>query len=578
MRLVCSFLAVAALSALSLSVFSSPAYAASGNAYYIDSNSPCRSGCDGKSPARAWDSPKDAEQARIPNGADICLMDGSVFHDTDFSINWNGSARDRVNVGTCYTAGSSTYWWWEGPRARQTQKAELNGTFDEACKNMGYYACAPHRGHQVPNSQWAGLVNVGGSFVTLRAFKVHDSAARGIFFSGAGQTQNHIIEMDVNHLYDSNFFHLGTAPSTRHIVRNNEFTNAGYRYSGAFMPRQSIGGTCFQFARGTHADRTRPAHGIFEGNIVGNCSGEAGFLDSSHNIIRGNIFYNTRNTGIYLDNVAHSVVEWNITYLASDQCDIYSARGNCGPLGNGTSAQGGARWQIEDYPAGCRSVTACAKGTTNSEDNVVRHNLYVWGEDGWGASMERYADAGNRLRMGKYYLHNTTHMATLRAFSDGNTPRQQLQLDNEVINNVLLGANSGAKSKCRGGGDRPHYEANVWSEVPGSIDRDCKGKNDEYGGNVKFRSAHPRPPRVSDRPTFADYEIISGNGDRSARNITNEVIPEISGNCSEFPQLKDLDPRFAPEINWKPSCSNWRKKAYYDYRGRFRGGVSDKGF
>ena len=58
MRLVCSFLAVAALSALSLSVFSSPAYAASGNAYYIDSNSPCRSGCDGKSPARAWESPE----------------------------------------------------------------------------------------------------------------------------------------------------------------------------------------------------------------------------------------------------------------------------------------------------------------------------------------------------------------------------------------------------------------------------------------------------------------------------------------------------------------------------------------
>lgn len=547
--------------------------------YYVDSNSPCRSGCDGRSPAKAWNSPKLAEKASLATGSDVCLMSGSVFQDTQFYIKWGGTAAKRATVATCYQDAGRAYWWWEGPRARRTEKAELNGTFDDRCIGVGYYSCRPDSGYRVPGLVTQGLIQLTTSYVTLRAIKLHDSAGRGVYMLGKAPTANHLIELEMENMYDSLFFHTGGAPSTRHIVRNNTFRNSGYRYSHAWKkPSGALGGSCFQLSRGTRADKNRPSNNIYEGNVLGNCSGEVAFGDSSHDIIRGNIFYNTRNTGIYLDNQAHSVVEWNITYLAKDECDVYAGNGPC-KKSDGRSAQGGARFQIEDYPGGCSSVGACWD-TRDSEDNVVRNNLYVWGEEGWGVGMERIANQANRQFIGKYYLHNTTYMATLMAWKDGVNASMQLQPGMEVKNNVFVAAPTASKAKCRGGKDRPDYRANAWSDPLSQVDPDCKASGDEYGVKVNFRSPDSAgPPTVANQPSLDDYEIRAGGaGYRSAENLTSEVIPEIAANCSDFPQLGDLDPRYGPVVTWKPSCSNWRKKAYYDQNGQFRGAISNKGF
>lgn len=479
-------------------------------------------------------------------------------------------------------------------------RPEINGTFDQTCIDNLYPTCDPRSGSPVPSGESQGLVQLAGSHQHLIGWRVMDSAARGIFFASGstgttGKTGNRIIDVYMENVWNSNTLHLGWEHDYW-IIRDSTFLDAGYRYSypwytsaagcynnpdGGF---QCIGGGFSQF-RGSHEDQASgPSYGIFEGNTVCNNSGELGFFELSHAIIRGNLFCNIRNTGLYLDNAAKMIAEWNVLYSASDHCDIErSSAAGCATFSNGDAVMNSGRLQIEDHPGGCSTVAECTD-TEDSEDNVVRNNLAVFASGFMGGGMESVARDVADLEVGRWIIANTVYRAGFSGWDEGTQGNGGVdwQSTSVVANNV-----HGGDPNVTGEGDSrcgPQltaagaYSYNVWTETQAELDDNCEGDGDEYGSEPTFASAATSLSAWDSPPSFADYVITGGNGNNSALDLTGSTIEWLSSDCSELPQLSDLDPSGGPVITWTPTCEHFRKLQYYDYQGNARGATSDKGF
>lgn len=555
------------------------------NQYFIDSAA--SDGGDGLSLATAWNELSDI--GTLPTGSDVCFLGGSVFENETLTVNWSGTAEDRAIIGTCYEgagpSGTGTWWGWHGPFPELVIRAEVNGSFDDACIAAGETSCKS--GPQVPSGGNSdGLVTINGDYVTLRKFNIHDSAARGININAPDNVQSkhvHLIELNMDNMYGSNFFNFQDG-SVRAIIRNNTFTDAGYRWSNWWSDSGGgIGGNCFILGRGSHYQADGSAYAIIEGNMLLNCSGEGLTpLQTSNSIIRGNYILNVRNVGIYLDVTANNVVEWNIVSLLDDNCDIYSQNSaNC-LSGSGQSAQGQNSWVLEGYPPGCDGTTTLCAETYDGGGNIVRHNLIVWGEEGWGGGMENGPRDEDNDVVGGDFINNTIYKTTLlRTWSERFSTLQQLDPGQQVTNNVFVESETGTppNPRCFSAADSPTYSDNVWEVTQANLDNDCEGAGDEYGSEPTFASPDTSgPPTFANRPTLDDYVITSGAGNSTGTDLSADPLADISSDCvTTYPQFYDLNPTGGQIVNWLPTCANWRMKAYYDKDGNARGATPDKG-
>ncbi|MEM9623197.1 MAG: hypothetical protein AAF993_16215, partial [Pseudomonadota bacterium] len=533
-----------------------------GSIKIIDSNSTCVSDCDGSTLAKAWDSLDDI--TGLVTGDDIGLVAGSVFEDERFvpgsSFKGTGSAgvpTDAARVGTVYVDtgdGNILVWYNEGTGSGRGAKAEINGTYDDTCRNISNTSsntdtCLFGVSGAVPQSTTQGLVQIDGEYVHFTDIVMRDSAGRGVQIN-----EKEGFRFLRSEQYDirGTFAHGGGSGSTYQVWDESTFARGGYGASGHYESNGGSNLACFTFARGSHEDRNGANYGLFTNNLVydGKCE-LFSLLQTSGWIIRANRIYSGADAVYYVDNSSTNVIEWNIFGFLTDACVV--ARKN-----NTNCPTGETSVKLEQYT-----------NSSDNDNNLTRHNAFLYGGEFNHGGIE--VGVSPTITQGKYFVHNTLVDMGFRDRNSSST----FQAGMTAENNAFVGSGSFSCVDSV-------MESNAFEVTQGSLDNDCEGTNDNYGVSYTFAGGAPEQESFANHTdwSFANLTITAGAANNDATDLSTTNVSFIGSTCTnDFPQLAWAN--FTSSIgtvNFAFNCANWRKLGYYNYLGNARSSANDKGF
>lgn len=448
-----------------------------GCVYVVDSvNGVDSAARDGRSVAAAWKTLAYAESRISRAGADLCLMDDSVFEDQRIDM-WSGTADMNLAIlATCYTdtADNSLRWASGGSGNGLGALAEINGNYDADCsvtlgapagtkcpwEGAAGFPAQTFPGPPVPASRTTGLIGIGtNDYVYINRVTLKNSAGEGIDINGTSSNQS----VDV---WIGRVEIILTARAGISANRTNGIYISNNRIEKTNLDGNRADKRHINHGVGLHVPRPYGPH-IVSGNEVVETYGESmsPFAcgptgGDAYGIYRGN-YLSVGQPLLHVDWCHNVLIEQN----------IFDGAGQFSSLGDGKAMSIGAEATVGSNAIGAIGI-------------VIRRNLY----SNVGTVLGIHCEAGpckdNRADHPVQFelLSNTIVMAaeaTSFIFDDvGNSAN--LIAGSRVANNVILGPVS-ANETCRmtAGGENVTFMNNGWSVQPGA---DCAGANDIIGG------------------------------------------------------------------------------------------------
>jgi hypothetical protein len=305
--------------------------------YFVD----CANGNDnstGTTPQSPWRTLGKVNSTVNSSGADVWLLAGTTCDLQTLTVDWAGTANDRVVIGTYYVSGGVAYQDiptsapltnpQDGLVYGNGARAILRGSYQQACRTWPNI-CALHipgllntggvGAVTVPANNYAGMVEVFARYVTVQDIDIRDTAGMGLAVGPSSAKclltnpncayYTLIQRVKLDHTEDTAIKIQGVRNI---VVRESEmgFTNIA-RFDG-HTP----------YGAGTGAANTilwcNPCYALIENNYIHDTAGEGfGFYSASHVLARGNRSSNQFKVHYYFEGALDIVGEQNITAISA---------------------------------------------------------------------------------------------------------------------------------------------------------------------------------------------------------------------------------------------------------------------
>ncbi len=530
-----------------------------GTSYFVD----CRGGDDsksGRSHAERWRTLGRANAAINETGADLWLLQGTVCEDQSLRVDWDGTAGDRVHVGTYYVASGTPH-----PLRPQDPslppesfsyangtRAEINGTYDSTCSRTlngslpAGASCAFDGPGAVPSSKYSALVVIAADYVTVQDLSLKNSAGWSIAGSDVGHA--HVINNRISNGAGSAVVAQGTNFA---VVRGNQINGTNLMSPRADALNPSWGSTIVVV--GNKLDN--PAHALVENNSVYLNFGEGiAVLKSNHVIIRRNYLGQNWSANIYMDNGGWTVVEYNL---------IWGGRPSSPNIGTDSTGPGNQiSIGLEAYGEGQ------GQSSTNNvvRGNVVAHtyhgiNFAIHATDCHPQCGVLPLDQG--LTLGAKVYHNTFVDFASSGIAQGNLPDEgvtSIDVRNNIFHTTTSARTSASICNMTSAGGKVTFSNNFWSNKPAAST--CNGQGDVYGDPMLLGTSwtskfYPNQPKFSDFALKPGSPALTGGVPISSTLLVSRDYPQLSVvayPCAEFDTAGSVIDAFCnPRASSRPS-------------------------
>lgn len=486
-----------------------------GTGYFVD----CDSGSDsnsGLSTAVPWKTLAKVNNNVTAAGSDVYLKRGSTCANQTVTIDWNGTASDRVIFGCYYLdAGNSNQPTscddgTDPIAVGDADMPQIDGTWDSACRaaSSSSLNCAINTGSAVPSSIFQALVNVDADYVTVKNLALVDSAGEAIGGDGdnIGGTNSGLNGLIIDSVYadyaafasvqlDDDVYHAAIRNSTfQNMAQCETMERSGVTITGG--PYASCGASggpgCVALTR------TNDSYSVIEGNRVlhGRCEG-INTSRSNYVWVRGNVVANTA-PGIYGNHSGYNIIEHNIVL---------------GDPGGSITNQHGIGFALE--------ITGVGTEFEGGSFNLVRNNMVAGGDNCiWMNSLSTQAAAAG-LKQGLYAYGNTCiGQESVSFLVTGSGAATSVDFFT-AINNIVYSptASTGDCSLSHIGTGT--LSNNMYSSTP--ADTDCQGTGDVTGNpGFTLTESQFRALDFDDVPTltFDDFRLpASGSNALNAGSL-----------------------------------------------------------
>src|SRR3989344_4682085 len=235
---------------------------------------------------------------KLSAGDSLFLKSGKYLQSNRLSISKSGTANSRITIakdpadtGVAIISGDVN----NNARVDETDRPRTSG-----------------------ENQYTPMVQITGSYVTVKDLEIAYSGGRGIESKG---TNNTLSGLNVHHAYEAAVKVYGSY----NLIENNRiWRGAEVNYCGGTSgTRKGNGNGPCGLSVGAADAATAPGsghHAIIRGNIINHNSGE-GLLayHSDYLTVERNILYDNWGAGIDMDKCANTALNGNLIYFTSDR-------------------------------------------------------------------------------------------------------------------------------------------------------------------------------------------------------------------------------------------------------------------
>ncbi len=413
---------------------------------------------NGLSDATAWATIGKVNSYAFASGDDVYFKSGDTWNVAyPLDIDWNGTANDRVTIGSYFMNGSNEVVGVNG------NKPLFNGN------DLG----------PLPDTSYGGLIKIKDRvYVDLENFRVINSEGHAIRVDTSSYIR--ILNNETSNTYRSGIL---SYRSDNGLIQGNNVTNASriwpevnINIPGEHWPAAlTVSGGKLE---GLSFDNIVRENTVYEnyGEGIGIFQGTRG------NLVENNITYANRALGIYIDTSPDNIVRGNLVY------------GTTNPTfwRNGTTQGGGIG--INDETASNLPI---------SENNKIYNNLVAYTSNGIEL---RTQDPASVLR-GTNVYNNTLIDNIVGILSSGSGPYENSTIRNNLVWAISPGATVFAGNANMTPTNGVIIENNLWSSTPPSV---ASGAEDVVGLPSLFKMTGWRSMAGGDL-TYQDFTLTSGS-------------------------------------------------------------------
>lgn len=480
----------------------------------------------GLSVAQAWKTLEKVNNNVTTQGADVCLMTGSVFEDEQLFPDWGGTASDLGRIGGCYANAGALYWLDEGPEAGANDNPEINGTWEAACRNATPMTCTLGTASNVPSGIYQGLVDfgAGNSHMQLTDVDIMDSAGRGVDMEAA----SYIVVQRVN---------IGYAAISNFVAEKNSrywvFQNSTADHGANCEMQEKTGNLPSGFVVANCGASSNPAcvisarnvdaYALIQGVTVTECEGEAINLYNSTGLwVDQNHVYNSR-VDVYGDHTDNAIIVRNIT-------------GGAGP--RGATQQSGIHLSMEAGPVG----TIWQGGS----QNFIGYNILSGTTYGVGFTNMSGAAATAGLKQWGLFWYNTTLSSVVDGLMILGAGASATDAQTRFVGNLVATPQGLACDARTANGD---WSYNLWP-TGGAGDADCVGTGD-VSATLTWPHTAAQYLDVTQAQTTGDWGLTdytpTGGGSAHLGIVTRPSVPSwltTLADSSEWDFVRDYSGGF----------------------------------
>ncbi len=253
---------------------------ASGTAYFIDPTS----GDDqhtGLSHSQAWKSISKANSFNFQEGDDVFLKCGTTSSDSNFVVDWSGTASDPVIIGSYYYDG--------------TEKIGINSDGKPVIDGL----------HKYPTNELSGLIDIpkGVTYVTIQDLSIKNSYGFGVWFA-YGASHGTVKRCKIQNTRKTNIKSSADYFRAEHNECSNGATERSEPTHTGGWPQGGISSSA--------------SHSTIQHNYVFDHYGE-GILVGDYATVTNNIVEDTASKGIYIIGTENSEIAYNTVYGTTDK-------------------------------------------------------------------------------------------------------------------------------------------------------------------------------------------------------------------------------------------------------------------
>ena len=458
---------------ITLIMFFSLAVNAFAATYYVKPNG--NDNLDGRSDAKAWKTMGKVNRYSFATGDDVYFKCGGTWVGTYLFVDWSGSDNDRVTIGAYYMDGGSEAHGVSGNRPI----IDGNDT--------------------VPTDNYDGLITIENrEYITVENIHLKKSAGYGLWNY---QSNNTLLDnIHIKRTYRQGVYFYDSNNCTLQYSDVSETCRYGNGSVVAFRDSSNI---IIQY---------NTIHETSNEQIVMN-SGREGinFLASDNSAAIGNVIYDCKGMGIYLDHAQHATVKNNLIYYTNNTAYWrHATKPSPGIVFTDEEAQGSNHLARDititnNLIANCGEGITLWSGTNNDNDpaliNVVIANNTI---------VELYSTDGSQraIRLEASSRHSNT-----------------------IIKNNIFWQSAGQIAYVTADPDLV-FSNNLWSMPQADVDNDAKGSGDVYG----------QVPRLAKTTGWNSLTAGSLNGSEFNLQTTSPAIDagtRISGEFETIPECED---------------------------------------
>lgn len=510
----------------------------------------------------------------LPTSTNVVLKAGTVCQQR-LTVNWSGTASNRVVIGTYYVSGGTAYFSVpadvyanpaDGVYYPNGAPAALQGTYRASCRTSGAITCEFGTGsnpkpNAVPTTgDGAMLLITGAEYVTVQDLVARDSAGIGFAQIGAGgdvcysgcDDYTVFQRVRVDHAAASG---IQIQRSRYSVVRDSEvlYTNLSWKDNLNNSWGNDIG---FR--------RCEPCSGLVENNYTHDGYGEGiGPYAVTHVLIRGNVVSNTGRPHFYSS--GHDIVIEQNTILGGLPQD----EPGLGYPGR-TRASVGTGIGLSVEP------TTTAGGATAVDEGrrmIARNNLIAGYNTALWPGVSSNAATGAAL--GAYMVGNTAIGASGKFGIQwgGDNSRVDPTLKVNWIDNAL--ATTTGQTGCLISSVTANVvlNHNAWVGTP--TDVDCRGTGDTYAtyANFGFSGFDFAAADKNHIPSYVDFMLgSSASALNTGVSLTSNFL--VNGEWTWVLSQRVWKPSAQYPL---PSEADFVKVMATDYLGATRGASPDPG-
>lgn len=483
----------------------------------------------------------------LPTGTDVYFLKGTDNGERVVTINWSGTADDKVIIGCYYMdpansnqatscdEGSETIHWRVAEE--KAQLPIIQGSYNyESPSCMDNNSCTVPGGGSIPPNVQSPLLNLNGrAYLTIQDLAVRQSAGRCIETSDATGALGHVTlqRLAIEYCREQGILLNNLRENSRPVIRDV----LGHAFN---MNRNGPG-------IGVQGVKKPTVYALVENNVFRYLGGEGlNLLKATNGIYRNNVISDCRKFCLYLDNAADVVVENNLIY------------------GDGIGSA---------TPGSDTGIVVQVEGTNysindmiNSTGNVIRNNIIgnvagglrvIVSEDVPLNQTQTVRQLG--YKSGALLLGNTTSQVLADFLwvntgslvnSDVITHHNNLHVTGgtrDCATNLNLGVDAGTAASH-----------NAYDEPVANMNANCRGTT----GNVQVSA--PAVDTTSSTPVaidLDDYRLAAGSAAVNAGVVQATPILDTA----DYPQYGDLTG------DCVLADADWEKPLHVDYECTVRG-------